>query len=64
MQENEAKEILDKLASRELEAYTISKEEFLSFRHFLLQREDFKHFRGIAQHGGEVVYQYLDEPRS
>jgi hypothetical protein len=64
LQEDEAKEILDKLANRELEEYRITKEEFLTFRHFLTQRNDFKHFKGIAQHGGEVIYQYLDEPRS
>lgn len=64
MQEQEAKEILEKLANRELGEYRITKEEFLLFRQFLVQRADFKHFRGIAQHGGEVVYQYLDEPRS
>lgn len=64
MQEQEAKEILEKLANRELEEYRITKEDFLLFRQFLVQRADFKQFRGIAQAGGEVVYQYLDEPRS
>ncbi|MDQ0217284.1 hypothetical protein ELQ35_07890 [Peribacillus cavernae] len=64
MQEQEANEILEKLANRELEEHRITKEEFPSFRYFLVQRKDFKHFRGIAQHGGEVVYRYTDKPRS
>ncbi|RFU63471.1 hypothetical protein [Peribacillus glennii] len=64
MQELDANEILDKLANRELEEYRISKEEFLAFRQFLVRRADFKHYRGIAQHGGDVIYRYLDEPRS
>ncbi|WP_108670164.1 hypothetical protein [Peribacillus acanthi] len=57
-------EILDKLASKELNEYTVSKEDFLTFRFFLVKREDFKHFRGIAQQGGSVKYQYMDEARS
>ncbi|WP_163103341.1 hypothetical protein [Peribacillus alkalitolerans] len=57
-------EILNKLASKELNEYTVSKEEFLAFRSIIVQREDFKHFRGIAQQGGTVKYQYMDEARS
>ncbi|WP_078547877.1 hypothetical protein [Litchfieldia alkalitelluris] len=57
-------EIFNKLRDRELNEYRVTKEHFLSFRKVLVEREDFKQFRGIAQHGGEVIYQYLDEPRS
>ncbi|WP_409305224.1 hypothetical protein [Peribacillus sp. SCS-155] len=64
MTEQEVNEILDKLASREIEAHLVEKHEFLAFRNVLVKREDFKHFRGIAQHGGNVLYQYLDEARS
>ncbi|PLT34393.1 hypothetical protein [Bacillus sp. V5-8f] len=64
MQEQDAKEILEKLANREMGEYRITKEEFLAFRQFLVKRADFKHFKGIAQHGGDVIYRYMDEPRS
>jgi hypothetical protein len=29
-----------------------------------VKREDFRHFRGVAQRGGDVLYQYLEEARS
>jgi hypothetical protein len=57
-------EILNKLAAKELNEYTVSKEDFLNFRSILVKREDFKYFRGIAQQGGTVKYQYMDEARS
>ncbi|MBM7693153.1 hypothetical protein JOC77_002592 [Peribacillus deserti] len=64
MDKNLAQELLNKLANRELNEVTVSKDSFLVFRDVIVKREDFKHFRGIAQHNGEVIYQYLDEPRS
>ncbi|HZH62080.1 MAG TPA: hypothetical protein VEY70_21440 [Metabacillus sp.] len=57
-------DILNKLKDGELHEYHVTKEQFLSFREVLVAREDFKHFRGIAQQGGHVVYHYLKEPRS
>ena len=57
-------DILDKLKAGELHEFHVSKEQFLPFREVLVAREDFKHFRGIAQQGGHVVYRYLQEPRS
>lgn len=57
-------EILDQLRDGELNEYHCSKEQFLPFREVLIKREDFKHFRGIAQQGGSVIYRYLEEPRS
>ncbi len=57
-------EILDKLKVGELHEYHVTKEQFLPFRDILVTREDFKHFRGIAQQGGSVIYRYLQEPRS
>jgi len=57
-------EILDKLKNGEVEEYLVAKIDFLSFRQVLVKREDFKHFRGIAQRGGDVLFQYLQEPRS
>ncbi|XKG86218.1 hypothetical protein LG307_07760 [Sutcliffiella horikoshii] len=64
MNESLAKEILDKLKSGELHEYKIQKEDFMIFRKVLVARDDFKHFRGIAKHKGEVVYQYTQEARS
>jgi hypothetical protein len=64
MNEQLAEEILNKLRDGELSEYRVSKEDFMIFRKVLVQRKDFKHFRGIAQRGGEVVYQYMQNPRS
>ncbi|MCM3616644.1 hypothetical protein M3936_03510 [Sutcliffiella horikoshii] len=64
MNETLAEEILDKLKNGELNEYKIQKEEFMVFRKVLVAREDFKHFRGIARHKGEVIYQYIQEARS
>ncbi|MFB6465703.1 hypothetical protein ACE38V_02670 [Cytobacillus sp. Hz8] len=57
-------EVLEKLKNGELSEHYVKKEDFLSFREVLVKRPDFKHFRGIAGHGGNIVYQYLQEPRS
>jgi len=64
MDEKLANEILDKLRDGELNEYHVTKEQFMTFRKVLVQRKDFKHFRGIAQRGGSVIYQYMKEPRS
>ena len=64
MDAEQAKDILDKLAKGELNEYRITKNEFLDFREELVKREDFKHFRGNAQHNGEVIYTYLEKARS
>jgi hypothetical protein len=64
MTEEMANQILDKLKNGELEEYLIGRNDFLFFRQVLVKREDFKHFRGIAQRGGDVVYQYVAEARS
>ncbi|WP_080846811.1 hypothetical protein [Cytobacillus gottheilii] len=57
-------EILDKLKNGELSEYYVKKEDFLPLRSILVSREDFKHYRGIAQRNGDVLYHYLAEPRS
>lgn len=64
MSKSEAEEILDKLRHRHMTDYRIRKEDFSDFRAVLVQQSDFKHFRGIAQQGGDILYEYLDEPRS
>ncbi|WP_442599295.1 hypothetical protein [Neobacillus sp. D3-1R] len=57
-------ERLDQLKNGVINEYYVSKEDFLVFRKVLVKREDFKHFRGIAQRGGAAVYHYLEVPRS
>jgi hypothetical protein len=64
MTEEMANQILEKLKNGELGEYLIGRNDFLFFRQVLVKREDFKHFRGIAQRGGDVVYQYSPEARS
>lgn len=57
-------EILDQLMNGELSEYYVKNDDFMEFRQILVKRKDFKHFRGIGQRGGDVLYQYLEEPRS
>ncbi|MEH7110539.1 MULTISPECIES: hypothetical protein [Bacillaceae] len=57
-------DILNRLMSGELSEYYVKNEDFMVFREVLVKREDFKHFRGIGQRGGDVLYKYLKEPRS
>jgi len=64
MKEDFVIEILDKLMTGELSEYYVSNEDFMEFRKVLVKRKDFKHFRGVGQRGGDVLYQYLNEPRS
>lgn len=64
MDENFINEQLDNLKNGILSDYFVSKEDFLNFRKVLVKRPDFKHFRGIAQRAGAVVYQYKEVPRS
>jgi hypothetical protein len=64
MDEQFITEILDKLMRGELSEYYVKNEDFMMFRKFLVNREDFKHFRGIGQRGGDVLYQYLKDARS
>ncbi|MDZ5712937.1 hypothetical protein UFB30_11930 [Jeotgalibacillus sp. HH7-29] len=64
MMKEEAGELLEKLKNGEVKEVTVAKEDFDLFRSVLTERDDFKHFRGIAGHFGKTVYQYLEEPRS
>jgi hypothetical protein len=57
-------EILDRLMSGDLSEYYVKNGDFLEFREVLVKRKDFKHFRGIGQRDGDVIYQYLKDPRS
>lgn len=64
MDEAKAMKLLDDLRDGKISELFVKKEDFLPFRSVLVKRSDFKHFRGVAQHGGHVMYYYLKEPRS
>ncbi len=64
MNEEMISEILNQLMTGELSEYYVKNDDFMEFRQVLVKRKDFKHFRGIGQRGGDVLYQYLKEPRS
>ena len=64
MSEEMITEILDRLMTGDLSEYYVKNEDFMEFRQVLVKRKDFKHFRGIGQRGGDVLYQYLKEQRS
>ncbi|GKW45045.1 hypothetical protein [Planococcus sp. NCCP-2050] len=55
-------EMLEQLKNGELESIKIEKEDFLEFRKVLIERPDFKHFRGGAYHHGITIYTYTEEP--
>lgn len=55
---------LDELREGIVSSISIGKEEFFEFREVLIQREDFKHFRGTAKQGGFVIYTYEANSRS
>jgi len=57
-------EMIEKLRSGQINEWNVNKEVFLDVRAVIVTLEDFKHFRGIAQRSGGVIYQYLQEPRS
>ncbi|ENQ3104838.1 hypothetical protein SAMN04488168_10288 [Bacillus sp. 491mf] len=56
--------ILDQLKNKEIQEYIVTKEVFYTFREVLVAREDFKYFRGNAQHDGKIIYTYMETPRS
>jgi hypothetical protein len=64
MDEQEILAILDELRNKGIEEFRVQKQDFLQFRKHLIAQEDFKHFRGIAQQGGDIIYTYTDNPRS
>lgn len=57
-------EKLNMLQNGDIKELVIEKNEFIAFRSILVLREDFKHFSGNAKQGGQVIYTYLDTPRS
>ena len=61
---NKYQEFLDQLRNKEIDRIEIEKEEFLEFREVLIKDPQFKHFRGEAKQGGNIVYTFLDVPRT
>ena len=61
---DEYKKMLDQLRNKEVTSIEITKEKYLQFRDVLVRDEQFKHFRGEAKQGGNIVYTYLDVPRT
>ncbi|MEK4629732.1 MAG: hypothetical protein ABS944_00135 [Solibacillus sp.] len=61
---NDYKEMLNQLKNGNVESIVIKKEEFLQFREHLLKDDKFKHFRGEAKQGGDVIYTFLQKPRA
>ncbi|WP_226644252.1 hypothetical protein [Mesobacillus subterraneus] len=64
MDKEQAITMLESLKNREVEEIFVAKQDFMAFREFLVKRDDFKHFRGIAQRGGDVIFTYVEEARS
>jgi hypothetical protein len=64
MAESEFIQLINALRNKEIEEIQVEKDDFLTFRAVLVKQPDFRHFRGIAEHGGNIRYQYLDTPRS
>ncbi|PHI49012.1 hypothetical protein B9T64_03025 [Bacillus halotolerans] len=64
MRPEDITEQIEQLRIGEIKELRVQKEHFLDFRAVLSKQDDFKHFRGIAQQGGDVVFQYLEQPRS
>lgn len=58
------KEMIEKLKDGKIRQIEVDKKTFYEFRELIVEREDFKHFRGIAKQSGIVVYEYLEEERS
>ncbi|MCM3237937.1 hypothetical protein M3589_09350 [Heyndrickxia oleronia] len=64
MTEEEINGSIDQLRKGELTELYIDNKDFYDFRKILVEQEDFKHFRGIAQRNGHVIYKYLEVARS
>lgn len=61
---NNIPEMINKLINGEIKKIEVEKKDFYEFRNYIVEREDFKRFRGIAQQGGIVIYEYLEKERS
>lgn len=57
-------EKLQQLIDGEIDNLYVKKEDFANVREVLVKHEKFKHFRGEAKQGGDIVYTYLQQPRA
>ncbi|NPC92344.1 hypothetical protein HOO54_08940 [Bacillus sp. WMMC1349] len=57
-------DFIKQLREGDIHELRVKKEDFLFFRSILTKQEDFKHFHGVAQRGGDIIFQYMTEPRS
>lgn len=64
MTEDQIIHMINQLRTSEVKELFVDNSDFYDFRKVLVEQEDFKHFRGIAQRNGHVVYRYLEEARS
>ncbi|WP_442916935.1 hypothetical protein [Lysinibacillus sp. 54212] len=56
--------LINQLRNGEIKSVDIKKSDFLSFREILIKDDEFKHFRGEAKQGGNIVFTFLQNPRS
>lgn len=61
MDEKEALKIIEQLRDGSVDSHLINKDEFMVFRNVLISQLDRSKFIGIAQKGGQVIYQYENE---
>ncbi|OES43775.1 hypothetical protein [Domibacillus iocasae] len=64
MTAEEAVQLIENLRNGSTKLLKIQQKDFLQFRQELINQPDFKHFRGIAKHGGHTEYEYMKTPRS
>lgn len=64
MNKEEIQSLFDQLKNGDIDKLDVKKQDFMAFRSVLVERKDFKHFRGTAHIGGDLTYQYLKDPRS
>ena len=58
------KSMLDQLRNGEVNRIEIKKAEYLQFREVLVKDAQFKHFRGEAKQGGDIIFTFLEVPRT
>ncbi|WP_422389735.1 hypothetical protein [Candidatus Enterococcus clewellii] len=58
---NKFEELLEQLASGEIDELKVSNDEFFLFREAWTKREDRTSIVGEATHGGHVTYRYAKE---
>lgn len=57
-------ELAKQLSTNEIPEFRLEKQDVSTFGAIIRKREDFLHFSGNAQKGGDVIYTYLESPRS